>query len=657
MKIQNKSALSIIRGLKGNQTTGMCRCPAHDDEKPSLKVCDGRKGVLVRCYAGCEQDAVIAALKNKGLWKPTPVIDQGKLFKRKSKRAHSLTDSKESPEEEKAERVRRALCILRTAREPKAGEVEYLKNRGIDKVPENALILSANDSNRLTGKRFPALVFPVANADGRLLGCHLTWLDKDRKTKLDTDSPRRMFGPIKGGFVQLGRPIRNKPLIAAEGIETALSASQITGLPVIAAMSASNLQCVTVPRCKELIICGDNDNAGRKAAKALARKLSVEGKRVVRIAIPYGAGDDWNDVLTRGNNVKRHRCTILKARKFEKPNELGAIDENELISRPIAEFDAKPLNWLWEPFFLSGAVNLLYGDGDMGKSTITLDLAARITTGQAMPNCDVDKAISGSVIIMSKEDEIGTVMRPRLESAGADISKVHTVGYVMRDGEFNVIDELATNIGELEKNIKKIGDVKLIIIDPVASFAGKLELNSDKDVRALLDPLRLLAGRHDLAVIAINHLTKATDSNARQRAIGSVALINNPRSALLVASDSKDADRRLMVQVKGNLCAVKNQSIGFFFKQARAFARLIWEDEICVTNPDELLESQGARTKKDQSIQLLKEWLSEGPVAQREIKELAEQHDIGWRTVEAAKAVAGILPEKRKDGWYWRLPN
>src|SRR5262245_57861842 len=58
----------IIKGLGGNLDTGMCRCPAHDDNTPSLHVGNGRKGVVWKCHAGCSQEEVREALREKGLW-------------------------------------------------------------------------------------------------------------------------------------------------------------------------------------------------------------------------------------------------------------------------------------------------------------------------------------------------------------------------------------------------------------------------------------------------------------------------------------------------------------------------------------------------------------------------------------------------------------
>lgn len=69
------NAAHIARHLRGRkQPSGwVARCPAHDDRNPSLSIHDATDGrVLVHCHAGCDQDAVIAALKVRGLWPENP---------------------------------------------------------------------------------------------------------------------------------------------------------------------------------------------------------------------------------------------------------------------------------------------------------------------------------------------------------------------------------------------------------------------------------------------------------------------------------------------------------------------------------------------------------------------------------------------------------
>ena len=131
---------------------------------------------------------------------------------------------------------------------------------------------------------------------------------------------------------------------------------------------------------------------------------------------------------------------------------------------------------------------MLFGDGGVGKSTLTIDLAARISRGRRLPQFDDragDPAVSGEVIILSKEDDVSRIIRPRLEVAKADLSRVHMVGYPDED-EFDPIDSLDKNVAALERLIEK--DDRLIVIDPISDFSGKLDLYRDNEIRSLLTP-------------------------------------------------------------------------------------------------------------------------------------------------------------------------
>src|SRR5262249_52411142 len=160
---------------------------------------------------------------------------------------------------------------MHTAAQADAGKpVDYLKGRGINTVPDNAMLLPAKLAHKLRGRiplfrDFPAMVLPVT--DGKhLLGAHVTFLSKDGTAQAKAaHEPKLTYGPIRGGYIQLCElDHENLPekLIVAEGIETALSASAITGLPAVAAMNAANMKVVNLPNCREIIIAADNDANG-----------------------------------------------------------------------------------------------------------------------------------------------------------------------------------------------------------------------------------------------------------------------------------------------------------------------------------------------------------------------------------------------------------
>ena len=133
------------------------------------------------------------------------------------------------------------------------------------------------------------------------------------------------------------------------------------------------------------------------------------------------------------------------------------------------------------------------GQPGLGKSQISINLAAGVTTGKNLPGASEFKNL-GSVIILANEDDAARTIRPRLDAAGADISKVHIVEGVAREGAEVDFFQLDQDISDLRERALQIGDVRLIIIDPPSAYLGtKVDSYKDSDVRRVLMPLGTLA--------------------------------------------------------------------------------------------------------------------------------------------------------------------
>jgi hypothetical protein len=289
-----KAAVDLIVALGGDLRTGMCCCPAHDDENPSLHISEGSNGkVLFHCFAGCGQLAVIDVLLARGLWPVGSVVAKPNMTRRRS-------------DEERREFASRIICDTRANRGRELAQFlnNYFGRRGIKTVPPTAMLAAPFKINPyLDGCLLPddpGMVFEVSDG-AKPIGSHVTWLNSNLSAKRDEEPQRQFFGPISGGFVRLydGELEPTAKLIIAEGVETAMAAAQIAGgLPAIAALSANNMPKITPPPASEYIVAGDNDanGAGQRAARALAHKL-VRAGAVVRIAIPSRPDTDWNDVL------------------------------------------------------------------------------------------------------------------------------------------------------------------------------------------------------------------------------------------------------------------------------------------------------------------------------------------------------------------------
>jgi hypothetical protein len=246
---------------------GLCRCPAHDDRRPSLSVRVGRTSLLLHCFAGCSAADILKSLRAAG--QPVEAVTG-------SSRLRAASGAMRE-----AERSRAAAVRLWAAARPIAGTpVErYLEGRG----------LTAGAS--LTCFR-PAMIAAVRDGGG-IGAIHRTFLDPRRSIPAPIDEPRCGLGRFGSAAVRLGGVASRLGL--AEGIETALSASALFGLPCWATLGTERFRLVTLPpEVTELVLFLDNDAGGRRA-EALARETFAH--LPIETHYPRRAGADWNDVL------------------------------------------------------------------------------------------------------------------------------------------------------------------------------------------------------------------------------------------------------------------------------------------------------------------------------------------------------------------------
>src|SRR5262249_35020725 len=143
--------------------------------------------------------------------------------------------------------------------------------------------------------------------------------------------------------------------------------------------------------------------------------------------------------------------------------------------------------------------------------------------------------------------------RARFDAAGGDPERVHVLE-AMREGNGERLFGLSRDLPALEELVQR-SFAKLVIIDPVSAYLGKVDSYKDNEVRGLLAPLAAMATRLNVAVLLVMHLTKNAQTRALYRTGGSIAFIAAARIALIVADDPEDKGRRLLLANKHNLSA------------------------------------------------------------------------------------------------------
>jgi hypothetical protein len=341
----------------------------------------------------------------------------------------------------------------------------------------------------------------------------------------------------------------------------------------------------------------------------------------------------------------------------------------------MADVQPEKIEWLWPGRIAIGKQTLIGGEPGLGKSQITAALAAAVTTGGAWP-CDEGRAPLGSALILSAEDDASDTIRPRLDAAGADVSAVHLISAVRQsDGNGRRTFNLQVDLALLEQAIKRIGNVRLVIIDPVSSYLGKTDSHKNADVRGTLEPLGDMASRLRVAVISITHFSKGAGQSAVNSFIGSIAFIAAARAAFIVTRDpdNNDPTRRLFVQAKNNLAG---DSGGLAFRVEQHLvgkdivaSAITWEGERIDRTADEILAANregSEKPERSEAEEFLRDVLSGGPCLATEIKSQATAACLAWRTVNRAKRDLGIVSTPKADPspepgkpprvqWWWSL--
>jgi AAA domain/Toprim-like len=415
-------------------------------------------------------------------------------------------------------------------------------------------------------------------------------------------------------------------------------------------------------RFEKIYLVLDDDEQGDLAAEEIAQRLGRH--RCVRVRLPK---KDANECLV----CRVPRGEIAAAIDSAESLEVAANPrpgEPILICRRASEIEPERVEWLWEARIAVGKQTLIAGDPGTGKSQLSVAIAGAISTGGEWP-CGEGRAPVGSIIILSAEDGVADTIVPRLTAAGADLDRIRLVTAV-EDGKGRRSFNLQADLYELERAIAEIGDVRLIVIDPISSYMGKTDSHKNTDVRGVLEPIGEMAERMRVAVLSVTHFSKAnsgTATRALHKFMGSVAFVAAARAAFVVLEDPNDGERRLFLHAKNNL-AEAPQGLAFRLEQSIVGERIVtskvgWEPEPVTITANEVLAADGGSKKNTLAVEeaecFLQALLADGPVPSKQVDAEALEAGIKSATLRRAKANLGVKSYKdgMKGGWYCALPK
>lgn len=321
---------------------------------------------------------------------------------------------------------------------------------------------------------------------------------------------------------------------------------------------------------------------------------------------------DWSKIWVQFEN----------ARKFLEKDRpqlfLGDVNESAVTIEMASGMEMEPIEWLWDGFIAKGKPHMFAGDPGLGKSQITIDIAARLSTGRPLPSRIIGEKGKEpvGVLILSAEDDPKDTMLPRLVAAGADLNMVGFLksAILTVDKNKKVSMRSLTLREDAEQILKAVANlpmkIGLIIIDPISAFlSSDQDSNSNSDARGTLAQLQHTVMSKGIAMLLINHMNKNTGAkSAHMRSMGSTGWNAAARATFYAFKDPAMPEERRVFSV-GKMNLAKEEGAGFFYRivpaeveirgKMRPFSKVEWDlKEFPVKSADEYTSSEGPKREK-----------------------------------------------------------
>ena len=321
------------------------------------------------------------------------------------------------------------------------------------------------------------------------------------------------------------------------------------------------------------------------------------------------------------------------------------------------------IEWLLYPFIPFGKVTIIQGDPGEGKTTMVLQIIAKLTRGEPIllnkksqkeaqqdseenlkqEVLSQDKPIQPvNVIYQTAEDGLGDTIKPRLLAAGADCSRVLVIDD--REQPLTMVDV------RLEEAIMQT-KARMVVLDPIQGFLGTdVDMHRANEIRPLMKRMAVLAEKYHCAIILIGHMNKNSNGKSSYRGLGSIDFQAAARSVLIVGRLKDEPETRVMCHVKSSL-APEGKSVAFRLDKETGFQ---WIGEYDIS-ADDLLSGDARGQKSRIAKEFLLDILADGGMAQKKIEEEASKQGIKKKTLRNAKQELEIDSVKRGKQWFWIL--
>ncbi|MBS4968134.1 MAG: AAA family ATPase [Lachnospiraceae bacterium] len=321
------------------------------------------------------------------------------------------------------------------------------------------------------------------------------------------------------------------------------------------------------------------------------------------------------------------------------------------------------IEWLLYPFIPFGKVTIIQGDPGEGKTTMVLQIIAKLTRGEPIllnkksqkeAQQDSEENLKQevlsqdnpiqpvNVIYQTAEDGLGDTIKPRLLAAGADCSRVLVIDD--REQPLTMLDV------RLEEAIMQT-KARMVVLDPIQGFLGTdVDMHRANEIRPLMKRVAVLAEKYHCAIILIGHMNKNSNGKSSYRGLGSIDFQAAARSVLIVGRLKDEPETRVMCHVKSSL-APEGKSIAFRLDKETGFQ---WIGEYDIS-ADDLLSGDARGQKSRMAKEFLLDILADGGMPQKKVEEEASKQGIKKKTLRNAKQELEINSVKRGNQWFWIL--
>jgi len=397
----------------------------------------------------------------------------------------------------------------------------------------------------------------------------------------------------------------------------------------------------------------------------------------IRIGHGVGVDDDERGRIDIDTTYLDLADALAKSRALQADYDLNARVAHDsdsgagdrLVTYPLSLIQSRDIQWLWPGRLPLGKCVLLVGDPGLGKSILTCEFAAHVSTGRPWP--DGSAVEGGDVLMFTAEDGHEDTVKPRVEAAGGDVERVHVLHAVQSQKGDERPFTLDLDAEALARDLaarQMLGrPVRRLTLDPLVAFVGSFDTHVDAAVRRALTPLARIAEEFAVTVLSVMHLNKSAQLGAIYRTGGSIAFVAQARAVLAVTADpnSSDPKSRLLLPLKRNLAppppVLRFGISGTPPKPEWDPEPLLDVDIAGVLRGDHGDDADDRPVPKaEEAARFLRDELQDGPQAQEELVRRAGELGIRPRTLERAKARLRIESQREGYGaagrWIWKLP-